>query len=77
MTELKPCPFCGEKDDIDYGITLEEDLYRIYKLRDMGYYPYVMVYDKPNADEVYKRLQRWCNNRWRFKSCAKFEDYRR
>lgn len=19
--ELKPCPFCGEKDDIDYGIT--------------------------------------------------------
>ena len=61
----------------NYGTTLEEDLYRIYKLRDMGYYPYVMVYDKPNADEVYKRLQRWCNNRWIFKSCAKFEDYRR
>lgn len=20
MTELKPCPFCGEKEDIDYGI---------------------------------------------------------
>lgn len=62
---------------VNYGTTLEEDLYRIYKLRDMGYYPYVMVYDKPNADEVYKRLQRWCNNRWIFKSCAKFEDYRR
>lgn len=20
MDELKPCPFCGEKQDIDYGI---------------------------------------------------------
>lgn len=20
MKELKPCPFCGEKDDIDYGV---------------------------------------------------------
>lgn len=20
MTELKPCPFCGEADDIDYGV---------------------------------------------------------
>lgn len=20
MDELKPCPFCGEKEDIDYGI---------------------------------------------------------
>ena len=20
MIELKPCPFCGEKDDIDYGV---------------------------------------------------------
>jgi len=20
MTELKPCPFCGEKDDIDFGL---------------------------------------------------------
>ena len=30
----------------NYNSTHEEDLERIYTLRDMGYWPYVMVYDK-------------------------------
>ena len=50
-------------------------LYRIYPLRDMGYDPYVMVYDKPNAPKEIKRLQRWCNNRRIFKKTLRFEDY--
>ena len=54
---------------------MEENLYRIYTLRDMGYDPYVMVYDKPNAPKEVRRLQRWCNNKIIFKSCPKFEDY--
>ena len=33
----------------NYGTTMEENLYRIYTLRDMGNDPYVMIYDKPNA----------------------------
>lgn len=31
--------------------------YRIYTLRDMGYDPYVMVYDKPHAPKEIKHLQ--------------------
>ena len=33
----------------NYDSTIEQDLYRVYTLRDMGFDPYVMVYDKPNA----------------------------
>lgn len=59
----------------NFDSTMEENLYRIYTLRDMGYNPYVMIYDKPHAPKEIKRLQRWCNNRMIFKSCKKFEDY--
>ena len=59
-----------------YNSTLEQDLYRIYTLRDMNYDPYVMIYNKPNASKTLKRLQRWCNNKWIFKSCKKFEEYK-
>lgn len=61
----------------NYDTTMEENLYRIYTLRDMGYDPYVMIYDKPNAPKEIKRLQRWCNSKWIFKKCEKFEDYQR
>lgn len=46
----------------NFDTTMEENLYRIYTLRDMGYDPYVMVYDKPNAPREIRMLQRWCNN---------------
>ena len=59
----------------NFNSTMEENLYRIYTLRDMGYDPYVMVYDKPHAPKEIKQLQRWCNNKIIFKSCKKFEDY--
>lgn len=61
---------------VNFNTTMEENLYRIYTLWDMGIYPYVMVYDKPNAPKEIRRLQRWCNNRFIFKSCPRFEDYR-
>ena len=61
----------------NFGATMEENLYRIYTLRDLGYDPYVMIYDKPNAPKEIKRLQRWCNNRVIFKACPDFNDYER
>lgn len=59
----------------NFGSKMEENLYRIYTLRDLGYDPYVMIYDKPNAPKEIRRLQRWCNNRIIFKSCERFDDY--
>lgn len=60
---------------VNFGSTMEENLYRIYTLRELGYDPYVMVYDKPNAPEEIRRLQRWCNNRFIYRKCHRFEDY--
>ncbi len=60
----------------NYNSTLEEDLYRIYTLRELGYSPYVMIYQKENAPKEIRRLQRWVNCRWIFRTVNKFEDYK-
>lgn len=59
----------------NFGSSLAEDLNRIYTLRDMGYDPYVMIYNKPNAPRETRLLQRWCNNKVIFKTVRRFEDY--
>ena len=59
----------------NYNSTMEQNLYRIYTLRDLGYDPYVMIYNKPSASKQIRALQRWCNNKIIFKSCKRFEDY--
>lgn len=61
----------------NFDSTLDEDLYRIYTLRDLGFNPYVMIYDKPHAPRKIRELQRWCNNMFVFTSCPNFEDYDR
>lgn len=61
----------------NFNSTMDENLYRIYTLRDIGYDPYVMIYDKPHAPKEIRDLQRWCNNKIVFKSCEKFENYSR
>ena len=60
----------------NYNSTLEEDLYRIYTLRELGYSPYVMIYQKENAPKEIRHLQRWVNCRWIFRTVNKFEDYK-
>lgn len=60
----------------NFNTTMDENLYRIYTLRDIGYDPYVMVYDKPNAPREIRRLQRWCNSKRIFNICPDFKDYK-
>lgn len=61
---------------VNFDTTKEQDLERIYTLRDLGYWAYVMLYDKSNqTDPFYKNLQRWVNNRIIFATCHRFEDY--
>ena len=61
----------------NYDTTLEQDLERIYTLRELGYWAYVMLYDKEHIPRghTYKKLQRWVNNRFIFAKCKTFEDY--
>ena len=61
----------------NFRTTHEQDLERIYKLRELDYDPYVMIYDKQNAPKITRQLQRWCNSKFIFRSCERFEDYNR
>lgn len=62
---------------VNYETTIEEDLYRIYKLKELGYDPYVMIFDKENAPREIKRMARWVNNKFIFRVCERFEDYQK
>lgn len=61
----------------NYDTTIEQDLERIYTLREMGYWAYVMLYDKEHipAGHQYKTIQRWVNNRIVFAKAPTLEDY--
>jgi hypothetical protein len=62
----------------NFWSTKDEDLERIYTIRDMGFSPFDMVYDRhllPRGHEVL-RMQRWCNNNFVFRSVDRYEDYR-
>lgn len=63
----------------NFDTTIEQDLERIYILRDLGYWPYVMIYDKEHAKptDTVRKLQRWVNMRAVFESTPRFEDYQK
>lgn len=61
----------------NFNTTFDQDLERIYTLRDLDYDPYVMIYDKEHTsgNDPVRLLQRWVNNRKIFKTIKRFEDY--
>lgn len=90
----------------NFDTTHEQDLERIYTLRQLGYNPYVMIYNKDDfvvcdkngkpikmkpIEQLAKRytleqiihfercwnVQRWVNNRMIFRTCERFEDYKK
>lgn len=60
----------------NYDTTIEQDLYRINKIREIGFSPDVRIYRKEalTKHHILKDLQRWCNNRFLYRSCE-FMDY--
>lgn len=62
----------------NFDTTIEQDLERIYTLRDLGYWPYVMIYDKEHTKptDTIRRMQRWVNMRAVFDTVKRFEDYK-
>ena len=66
---------------VNYDTTIEQDLERIYTLRDLGYDPFVMVYNKEytKPTDTVRQLQRYVNNKFIFRSkdCKTFDEYQR
>lgn len=63
----------------NFDTTFDQDLERIYTLRELGYWAYVMLYDKehiPKGHEL-RQMQRWVNNRFIFGKCETFEKYKK
>ena len=60
---------------VNFDTDPKQDLERIYTLRDMGFMPYIMVYDKMHAAPFYRKLQRWVNARSIFNKVPTFEEY--
>lgn len=62
----------------NFNTTFEQDLERVYTLRDIGYTPYVMIYNKQSVKQGsdLRRLQRWVNSRIAFAAVERFEDFR-
>lgn len=58
----------------NFSSTTEQDLWRVNTLRELGYTPYVMIYDKLNAPKITRLLQRYVNNRYIFWSTS-FKQY--
>jgi hypothetical protein len=61
----------------NFNTKQEQDLERIYKLKEIGYDPYVMIFNKQTAPRRIKQMQRWVNNKFIFRSgqAETFEDY--
>jgi len=63
----------------NFDTTIEQDLERIYTLRELGYWAYVMLYDKENIPKGHelRKMARWVNNRFIFAKCRTFEEYKK
>jgi hypothetical protein len=60
---------------VNFNSTMAQNLERVYKLKELQYDPYIMVYDKPHAPREIRLLQRWCNNKYIMQSCPRFDDF--
>lgn len=61
----------------NHGTTIQQDLERIYTLRELGFWAYVMIYDKKHAPKELIKMQRWCNNRIIFSKIDNFDQYKK
>lgn len=61
---------------VNFDTTIEQDLYRIQLCRELNFAPYPMIYDKEHCDPIYRKMQRWCNNRIFWKTPT-FDEYKR
>lgn len=61
----------------NYDTTHEQDIERIYTLKELGFNPDVRIYNKQQLPKghITRRLQRWVNNRILFNACERFEEY--
>lgn len=61
----------------NFNTTHEQDMERIKIIQECECQPYVMIYDKPSAPAITRRLQRWANNTRLFSKTKDFNEYQK
>ena len=63
----------------NYNTTHDQDLERIYTLRELGYWPDVRIFEKEKLPKghITRKLQRWCNARQIFEAEPDFGKYQK
>ncbi len=61
----------------NYDTTIQEDLYRVKKLQEIGIDPDIRIYRKNSLPKrhILRDMQRWCNNRIIYRSQPDFMQY--
>lgn len=59
----------------NFDTTFEQDMERIELIQSLEYWPFVMVYNKPSALKIIRRLQRWCDNPILYGKCRDFYEF--
>lgn len=62
---------------VNFDTTFEQDMQRIQAIQACECYPYVMIYNKPSAPPIIRRLQRWTNSTVLYAKCRDFYEYQR
>ncbi len=62
----------------NFDTTIDQDLERIYTVRDLGYSPYVMIYNKQcvQRGSRLRKMQRWVNSKILFGAIREFKNYK-
>ncbi len=61
----------------NFDTTHEQDMERIHVIQDCECWPYVMIYNKPSAPSITRRLQRWTNSGIAYAKAKSFGDYQK
>lgn len=61
----------------NFDTTHEQDMQRIKAIQNCECWPYVMIYNKPSAQKITRRLQRWTNSAFSYGKTHDFIDYQR
>lgn len=62
---------------VNFDTTFEEDMKRIKTIQECECQPYVMIYNKPSAPKILRRLQRWTNSTIAYATTQDFYEYQK
>lgn len=61
----------------NFNTTHQQDMQRIEAIQECECWPYVMIYNKPSAPSITRRLQRWTNGVAAYSTTKDFNEYQR